>query len=145
MGKWKDLFKKAVRCFDEIFMPLDQEGKACWGVSGAINIMMESRPKVGFATDSAKIARLYSADPVAALERYGGQEMEFRGMAVKCQKAYDSHENPWAVWVKVKDIDVIGYLRGAIHIDREITINGTCVGFRYDSRVAVVLDQATVR
>ena len=145
METWKNLFKKAIRCFDETFSIFDQEGKPCWGISGAINVMMESRPKVGFATDSAEIVRLYGADPDAALEHYAGQEMEFRGIVTQCRKEYDLHADHWAVWVNVKDIDVIMYLRGAIRVGEEITINGTCAELRYDSRVAVVLDPATFR
>ena len=142
---WKNLFKKAIRYLDEATSPVDQEGKIRWGISGAIDTMMESRPKVGFAADTAKIARLYGADPGAALERYGGQQMEFRGTVVQCQKTYGSHANPWAVRVNVKEIDVIIYLPGAIHAGREITIDGTCVGFQCESRVAVVLDPAAIR
>ena len=145
METWKNLFKKAIRCFNEVFSPLGQEGEPRWGVRGAIDVMMESRPKAGFTTDVAGIARLYGADPGAALEHYAGQQMEFRGTVVQCQKVYDSRANPWAVWVNVEDIDVIGYFRGALRVGKEITIEGTCVGFRCDSRIAVVLDPATVR
>ena len=145
METWKSLLKKAIRCFDEVFLPLDREGKPCWGIAGAINVMMESRPKVGFATDSAKIVKLYGEDPGGALERYGGQQMEFRGTVVQCQKAYGSRADLWAVWVDAKDIDVVGYLPGAIYVGGEVTMQGTCAGLRSEARVAVELDPATVR
>ena len=106
--------------------------------------MMESRSKVERAADSAQIAKFYGADPCAALERYGGQEMEFNGAVTQCQKSYDSHANLWAVWIDVKDIYVIGYLQAAIHVGKEITMSGTCAGFRDGPKAAMVLDPAKI-
>ena len=144
MGTWRNLFKKVVRYLSEAFSFLDREDKPHWGISGGIAVMMESRSKVERAADPAQIAKLYYADPRVALERYGGQEMEFNGTVVQCQKSYDSRPNLWAVWINVKNIDVIVYFRGAIHVGEEITVRGTCAGFQDGSRVTVVLNPAKI-
>ena len=147
METWKNLFQKVIRCYNEIFPPLnqDEDDKLRWGFRAGIEMMMESRREVMLTIEIARLAKRYRADPKVVLGQYGGQEMKFIGSVVQCKRAYDLPANPWTVQINAGDIDVIGYLQRAIPVDQEIMMQGTCSEIRSDTRVTVVLDAAKVR
>ena len=95
---------------------------------------------IAFPIMAASPAQILNA-PAAVLEQYGGQELEFTGVVISCTQAFD---HLWAIWINAGELDVIGYVRHEVPVGQEVTLRGTCVGFRHDPRAAVVMNPAVV-
>jgi hypothetical protein len=94
------------------------------------------------AATPEELIAAYNADPVAAVEQYDGQEMEFSGLVISCERAFGSGGGLWAVRIIVGSIDAIGYVSDEISVGRSITLRGKCFGFQRDPEVAVILESA---
>ena len=103
-----------------------------------------------FAATPEEIIDAYHKDPALTLEQYGGQEMEFSGAVISRERAFGRGSSLWIIRINAGDFDVVGYANDEILVGQNVTLRGTCIGFREDwidhdnSRIAVVLDEATV-
>ena len=69
-----------------------------------------------------QISDFYQSNPIAALEKYGGQGMEFAGPVASCIRTFNQDISVWTVRLDLGYIDVLGYIRHEIPVGQQITI-----------------------
>ena len=106
----------------------------------ALTLIMVSFAAAALAATPAEIADAYRQNSAAALEQYGGQEMEFTGTVVSCKRLFNHKTKLWALQIDAGEIDAVGYVREAVPVGQEFTLHGTCSKIRNDSKVTVVLN-----
>lgn len=80
----------------------------------------------------------FALDPRAAMQKYAGQTLEFRGEITSCVEAL---ENVWTTQIDAGKVDVLAYVREEHAVGETVTLRGECVGFRQTGdRVTIILD-----
>ena len=81
----------------------------------------------------------------AAIEQYGGKEMEFTGTVISSERPFGIGSSLLAIEIDTGDINVVAYTKEEVTVGQKVTLQGTCVEFRDGEKVVVVLDSTTIK